>query len=54
MAAADITFDRPLPDNLDAERFVLGAVMSDDSSFLNCIGRRFQLGKAQTHFPPHE
>jgi replicative DNA helicase len=38
MAAADITFDRPLPDNLDAERFVLGAVMSDDSSFLQVAG----------------
>lgn len=38
MAAADISFDRPLPDNLDAERFVLGAVMSDDSSFLQVAG----------------
>lgn len=38
MAAADISFDRPLPDNLDAERFVLGAIMSDDSSFLQAAG----------------
>jgi replicative DNA helicase len=37
-AAADIGLDRPLPDNLDAERFVLGAVMSDDSSFLQVAG----------------
>ena len=38
MAVADIGLDRPLPDNLDAERFVLGAVMSDDSSFLQVAG----------------
>ena len=38
MAAADISLDRPLPDNLDAERFVLGAIMSDDSSFLQVAG----------------
>lgn len=38
MAVADISLDRPLPDNLDAERFVLGAVMSDDSSFLQVAG----------------
>ena len=38
MAAADISLDRPLPDNLDAERFVLGAVMSEDSSFLQVAG----------------
>ena len=38
MAAADIGLERPLPDNLDAERFVLGAVMSDDSSFLQVAG----------------
>ena len=38
MAVRDISLDRPLPDNLDAERFVLGAVMSDDSSFLQVAG----------------
>ena len=38
MASADISFDRPLPDNLDAERFVLGAVMSEESSFLQVAG----------------
>ena len=38
MAAADISLDRPLPDNLDAERFVLGAIMSDESSFLQVAG----------------
>jgi len=38
MAAFDISFERPLPDNLDAERFVLGAVMSEDSAFLQVAG----------------
>jgi replicative DNA helicase len=38
MPAVDIGFDRPLPDNLDAERFVLGTVMSDESSFLQVAG----------------
>jgi len=38
MAAADISFDRPLPDNLDAERFVLGAIMSDESAFIQVAG----------------
>ena len=38
MAAADISFDRPLPDNLDAERFVLGAIMSDEAAFLQVAG----------------
>ncbi len=38
MPAADISFERPLPDSPDAERFVLGAVMNDDSSFLQVAG----------------
>jgi replicative DNA helicase len=38
MAAADISFDRPLPDNLDAERFVLGAIMSEESAFIQVAG----------------
>ena len=32
------TVDRPLPANMDAERFVLGAIMSDDSTFLQAAG----------------
>jgi replicative DNA helicase len=38
MRAIEISTERPLPDNLDAERFVLGAIMSDDSSFLQVAG----------------
>ncbi len=38
MAARDISVDRPLPDNLDAERFVLGAIMSTESAFLQVAG----------------
>lgn len=38
MAATDTRYDRPLPDNLDAERFVLGAILSDDTSFLQVAG----------------
>src|SRR5450432_802765 len=38
MAISDIGIDRPLPANLDAERFVLGAIMSDDSAFLQAAG----------------
>lgn len=30
--------NRPLPDNLDAERFVLGAIMSNESAFLQAGG----------------
>jgi len=39
MATTDIGIDRPLPANLDAERFVLGAIMVDDSAFLQAAGR---------------
>ncbi len=50
--------DHPLPDNLDAERFVLGAIMSSDTAFLQVAGTltagRFQPGEAQAHFPAHE
>jgi replicative DNA helicase len=38
MAVRDISFDQALPDNLDAERFVLGAVMSSDTAFLQVAG----------------
>ena len=35
MAATDVSFERGLPANLDAERFVLGSVLVDDSVFIN-------------------
>ena len=38
MATTDLSLDRPLPDNLDAERFVLGAIMSNDTAFLQAGG----------------
>ncbi len=38
MAVRDISLDHPLPDNLDAERFVLGAVMSTETAFLQVAG----------------
>ncbi len=38
MSVRDISFDRPLPDNLDAERLVLGAIMSNESAFLQAGG----------------
>jgi replicative DNA helicase len=38
MAVRDLSLDRPLPDNLDAERFVLGAIMSSDTAFLQVAG----------------
>ncbi len=34
MAAHDITFERGLPSNVDAEQLVLGAVLLDDSAFV--------------------
>jgi replicative DNA helicase len=38
MAARQISVDHPLPDNLDAERFVLGAIMSTETAFLQVAG----------------
>jgi replicative DNA helicase len=38
MQVRDISVDQPLPDNLDAERFVLGAIMSSDTAFLQVAG----------------
>ena len=38
MAARDLSLDQALPDNLDAERFVLGAIMSNDTAFLQVAG----------------
>src|SRR6201994_3159624 len=38
MAARDLALEHPLPDNIDAERFVLGAIMSNDNAFLQVAG----------------
>lgn len=38
MAATDITLEKGLPANLDAERFVLGAILLDDSNFVQVAG----------------
>ena len=38
MAARDLTLDVALPDNLDAERFILGAIMSNESAYLQVAG----------------
>lgn len=38
MAVRDISIDHALPDNLDAERFVLGAIMSSDTAYLQVAG----------------
>jgi replicative DNA helicase len=38
MAVRDISLEQLLPDNIDAERFVLGAIMSSDNAFMNAAG----------------
>ena len=38
MAVRDIALQQALPDNLDAERFVLGAIMSNDTAYLQVAG----------------
>jgi replicative DNA helicase len=38
MAARTLGIDQPLPDNLDAERFVLGAIMTSDTAYLQVAG----------------
>jgi len=38
MASADLTFEKGLPANLDAERFVLGSVLLNDSAYLQVAG----------------
>jgi replicative DNA helicase len=38
MAAADTVLDQGLPTNIDAERFVLGAIMLDDMLFVQVAG----------------
>ena len=38
MPLREASVDLPLPDNLDAERFVLGAIMSSETAFLQVAG----------------
>jgi len=38
MAATDIAFEKGLPANLDAERFVLGSILMDDSAYIQIAG----------------
>src|SRR3954453_627497 len=38
MAASDLALQKGLPANIDAERFVLGAILLDDSNFVGVAG----------------
>ena len=38
MSSTDLTFEKGLPANVDAERFVLGSILVDDSTFINVAG----------------
>jgi replicative DNA helicase len=38
MASADLTFEKGLPANLDAERFVLGSILLNDAVYLQVAG----------------
>src|SRR5438270_7415831 len=38
MTVADLTFEKGLPANLDAERFVLGSILLDDTYYLQVAG----------------
>jgi len=38
MSSTDLTFEKGLPANVDAERFVLGSILVDDSVFINVAG----------------
>jgi replicative DNA helicase len=38
MAASDLALEKGLPANLDAERFVLGAILMDDSNLVQVAG----------------
>lgn len=38
MAVRDFSIEQTLPDNLDAERFVLGAIMSSETAYLQVAG----------------
>jgi replicative DNA helicase len=38
MAASDIALEKGLPSNIDAEKFVLGAILLDDTNFIQVAG----------------
>lgn len=38
MAASDLALQKGLPANIDAERFVLGAILVDDTNFVSVAG----------------
>ncbi len=38
MAVRDLSFNQQLPDNIDAERFVLGAIMSSETGYVQVAG----------------
>ena len=38
MAAIDLAFEKGLPANLDAERFVLGSILLNDAVYLQVAG----------------
>ena len=58
MATADLAFEKGLPANLDAERFVLGSILLNDSVYLQVAGavepEDFSLEKHRRIFAPHE
>ncbi|MGI8989340.1 MAG: replicative DNA helicase [Bryobacteraceae bacterium] len=39
MSSAALAFDKGLPSNIDAERFVLGSILLDDSAFIDVAGQ---------------
>lgn len=38
MSSASLALDKGLPSNVDAERFVLGSILLDDSQFVQVAG----------------
>ena len=38
MASYDVALEKGLPVNLDAERFVLGSILTDDTAFIEVAG----------------
>ena len=55
MSSAGLALEKGLPCNLDAERFVLGSILMDDSQFVQVAGALeagdFSLEKASPHLP---
>ena len=58
MASPDLALEKGLPANPDAERFVLGSILLNDSVYLQVAGvagcRRLQPGEAPAHLRAHE